>query len=521
MNTTQVERKLIGRLMHDYETVSQLASDSAISETSFSDALSKAVFTAMEEVASKGIEVGLVSVSQELGGDIENTMAELGTMFFDASQADGDADQCVRDVVECERRRRLIAAHQMALGQLASGGSLDIVESRFQAAGETVAVQKMPDAVTPYATRSWGELCDLELPVLINVWGWFVLGVLGVIFGQGGLGKSRIALNIARNQVQGLPFAGMPTHHEPLKHLFMGSENSIHRLQNDTRKMSKGLTMEQINLLDSHIRMATLEGPEDTHISLASPTNIERWKLTLEEHKPDVLWVDPWGDILDGEANSDEDTRNTIATLRRLLRRVSPNALTVVLAHSRTGAANIAQAIGYDSANFGKGSKALYSSARCVWNLAPGDESEKPPVVMVHGKTNDGPMQKPRALILDTETMTYSVDEGFDFEQWQASLSAAARGKRGPKKGADLSEDQAVEALGDTVGTAAEVKQILRDRGANKDFAGDLVQRLVLDGRWEQWRPPTLHAPTYIGTPEAIRRKRAEVSEQLQKKLGI
>ena len=376
------------------------------------------------------------------------------------------------------------------------------------------------EIVRPYSTRAWDELARMHLVPPLEVWGGFTLGASCVIFGVGGLGKSRVALNIARNQALGLPFAGLPTAPRPLRHLMMGSENSIHRLQYDIRKMNVGLTAEQIATLGAHVRLATLEGPEDTYIAL-TPANVERWRLTLEEHRPEVLWCDPWGDILDGDGNSDDDARATISTLRRLLRKVSPEAGLCILAHSRTGATNILQAVGYDSANFGKGSKALYSAARCVWNLAPGSESEDPPLVCAHAKCNDKPKEQPFAIRLDPETMTYNREDGFDLEAWQADLSARARGKRGPKKGPAMTEEQAFEALGDKVGTTAEVIQILRDKGANKDDAADLVKRLVLAGTWEQWRPPTKNAPTYNGPPDALKKKRLEVADKLQKKLKV
>ena len=387
---------------------------------------------------------------------------------------------------------------------------------------ETVQAETPEGAeiVRPYSTRAWDELARMHLVPPLEVWGGFTLGASCVIFGVGGLGKSRVALNIARNQALGLPFAGLPTAPRPLRHLMMGSENSIHRLQYDIRKMNVGLTAEQIATLGAHVRLATLEGPEDTYIAL-TPANVERWRLTLEEHRPEVLWCDPWGDILDGDGNSDDDARATISTLRRLLRKVSPEAGLCILAHSRTGATNILQAVGYDSANFGKGSKALYSAARCVWNLAPGSESEDPPLVCAHAKCNDKPKEKPFAIRLDPETMTYNREDGFDLEAWQAELSARARGKRGPKKGPAMTEEQAVEALGDKVGTTAEVIQILRDKGANKDDAADLLKRLVLAGTWEQWRPPTKNAPTYNGPPDALKKKRLEVADKLQKKLSV
>lgn len=376
------------------------------------------------------------------------------------------------------------------------------------------------EIVRPYSTRAWDELGRMLLTPPEIVWGGFALGASCAIFGQGGLGKSRLALNISRNQVLGLPFAGLPTAPRPLRHLMMGSENSIHRLQYDVRRMNTGLSPEEIAKLGAHIRLATLEGFEDTDISL-TPANVERWRLTLEAWPPDVLWADPWGDLLDGDGNSDDDARAAISTLHRLLRRVNKDAGLGILAHSRTGAANILQAIGFDSANFGKGSKALYSKARCVWNLAPGDESESPPLVMVHAKHNDTPGEKPFAVRLAPETMTYHREEDFNLEQWQAEVSARARGKRGPKKGPAMTEEQAAEALGDKVATSAEVIQILRGKGANKDDALDLLKRLVLAGTWEQWRPPTKNAPTYNGPPEAMKKKRAEVAAKLQKKLAV
>jgi len=292
------------------------------------------------------------------------------------------------------------------------------------------------DILRPYSTRAWDELGRMLLAPPVIVWGGFSLGASCVIFGQGGLGKSRLALNLARNQVLSLPFAGLPTAAQPLRHLMMGSENSIHRLQYDIHRMNVGLTPEEIAHLGAHIRLATLEGPEDTFISLASPVNVDRWRLTIEQHKPDVLWADPWGDILDGDANGDDDARNTLAVLRRLLRKVNPSAGLGILAHARTGAKNILQAIGYDAANFGKGSKALYSSARCVWNLAPGDETESPLLVCVHAKSNDTPKEKPFALRLDPETMLYGKEAEFDLDAWVAEVGQRASGKGGARKAA-------------------------------------------------------------------------------------
>ena len=70
------------------------------------------------------------------------------------------------------------------------------------------------------------------------------------------------------------------------------------------------------------------------------------------------------------------------------------------------------EAVGYDGANFGKGSKALYSCARSVFNLAPGNEEENPQILVACPKNNDGPRPATFALMLDQTSMTYDYYSG-------------------------------------------------------------------------------------------------------------
>lgn len=373
----------------------------------------------------------------------------------------------------------------------------------------------------PYSTRAWGELVAMDLPPVEYFWGsTFAAGQMQAIYGQGGLGKSRVSLNLARNQVLGLPFAGMDTGTRPLRHLLMGSENSIYRLQYDTQRQSRNLTPGEMEALSRHIRMATLEAPDDAFISLADPANVQRWIDTVEAFGPDVLWVDPFGDVRPGDANSDADTRWAITELLRIARKHNAGAGLVILSHARTGAKNILQAVGYDGANFGKDSKALYSCARAVINMAPGDETENPPLLLANSKNNNGPRFDPFAVRLDPETMLYGRDESFDVESWLADVQTAAAGKRGGKR-RTLSEEAALDVLGDDTGTATEVRQRLREAGATRDAADDLCKRLVTSGLWEQWHPNFKNAPTYIGPASAMKRRRAMVQEQQQGRLKV
>lgn len=435
------ESALIGALLQEHDRVFPICQEAGITAASFTVERCARAWATMERMRAERKPVELLSVSENIGGDSFGAMQELEPMLRDCATT-AHAAYYAEQVRNAERRRGLHAAARLALEALARGDALDDVGAQLRTAGEAVEDEgggtENMGGIRPFSTRAWDELAGMELPPPEMIWGGFTMGGTCVVFGQGGLGKSRLALNLARNQVLGIVFAGLPTAPRPLRHLFIGSENSIHRLQNDVRRMNAGLSPEQVAALGAHIRLATLEGPEDTHISLATPRNVERWARTLEDFPPDVLWADPWGDLLAGEANSDEDARATLSAIRRLLRKVNNSAALGILAHARTGARNIIQAIGYDAANFGKGSKALYSSARCVWNLAPGDETENPALVCVHAKSNDSPRIPPFAVSLDPETMLYSREAGFDFEAWQSEVGARANGKGGRKPAAPL-----------------------------------------------------------------------------------
>lgn len=321
-----------------------------------------------------------------------------------------------------------------SFGQRSGIGMGTLFKLAYNAGWSGAPEQKAPlsgEAATEgkrgFTVKTWGEVVRAVLAAKRFFVGLlFACGQVQTLFGQGGLGKSRIALNIARNQVLGLPFLDQPTGDAPLRHLFVGSENDIHRWQWDMRAMSRGLEGAALARLEEHIRVTTLENAEDCYINLGDERAVAKWRETLRAWPPDVLYVDPWGDVLEGDG-FDRDVRSTLSTLRKLACEVNPDCGIVVLAHARTGATNIAQATGFDAANFGKDSKALYSCSRAVVNLAPYDASENPDLCWVPAKNNNARRTEPLRIRLDPEKMTYSAVEVLDVEAWQNTVKAAAR----------------------------------------------------------------------------------------------
>lgn len=236
-------------------------------------------------------------------------------------------------------------------------------------------------------------------------------------------------MQLAISQILGQPFAGIRTHPKPLKHLLIGTENSIHRQQAELSKMTAGFDDVQRELLGHCLFFHVVESIDDAFINIGSPEIAEKWKRTLEVVLPDVIYVDPFGEVVVGDVNKDADVRHTLRELTRICRRHNHDTAIVVVHHARTGRGNIAQAVGYDKGNYGIGSKALYSGVRSQINLAPADAEDTSRIVMSCGKSNDTKPFKPRGLQLDETTMTYEVDPTFDLDSWLKDVEGKQRGQ--------------------------------------------------------------------------------------------
>jgi len=288
-----------------------------------------------------------------------------------------------------------------------------------------------PPDVKPFTVWTISQFRSWQEPPDLNILGDGLLqkGGLAVVGGQGGVGKSRYALQLAICQTLGLPFVGLDTHGKPQRWLFIGNENSISRMKTDLDAMLSQYTEEQIDILERHLFMQALVDTDDYFISLGDEDIKARWIQTLMEFRPTVLVADPFGNILDGDMLKDADVRRTIAELTKIAREANPLMAIVILHHARTGRQNILQAVGWDKGNFLIGSKALYSAARTVINMAPGDKEDSSKVVMSCGKSNNAKAFSTVGLCLNETTHFYEIDTDFDLEAWEADVSGERSGK--------------------------------------------------------------------------------------------
>ena len=341
--------------------------------------------------------------------------------------------------------------------------------------------------VGKYSVRGAWEIACLDLPPLETIWNGIALSPFAIygVAGAPGRGKSRGTFDLARQQVLGRDFMGLPTLQRPLKWLIVGSENDIHRLNfemcrflfhadpismkglnNDERKRiaaENGFTAADIERLDANIRPFTLEQPDDCYISLADEDNQKKLTQTMKDETPDVLVVDPWGDLIAGEELNDADVRATVQTLRKCEKDAEINAPCFIVCHARIGANEEAKARGMDEGNFMKNSKCLYSIARYFINVRRASFDDNPPIELVCAKNNNGVKPPPVAGKLNPETMSYEVITDHDANAWQRELENYARTQSG--RGGASVKKQVVD-IGNDV---AEILQAARDEAAESE----------------------------------------------------
>ena len=259
---------------------------------------------------------------------------------------------------------------------------------------------------------------------LILADGYLCKGERTVWLGQGGLGKSRLSVQMGCCCTLGLEFLGVETRGKGGRWLFLQTENGMRRLKYDLDHMRLGYSAGEWNHIKQHIFFHTLEGDEDGIILLNEEKHFARAEELIIRVNADVVVIDPLRDSHSGDLNGDQDM--TIAT-RNITRLAKVGGRTdramLVLHHALTGKAGAGKATGFDRSSFGRNSKALQGWTRAQVNIAPGSADNSNVLVIASGKNNNFKEFSPYAIELDPLSMTYQVKEDFDMETWQAEIA--------------------------------------------------------------------------------------------------
>ena len=360
------------------------------------------------------------------------------------------------------------------------------------------------------------EADDSEPPK--EVWGGLRLapGQLMEVIGGSGIGKSRMMLNLAINQVLGRDFAGLPTCKEPLNWLFYGNENGFYRFRNDLRQMLKFCTADERERLRGHIFLPTMSSSLDAYVSFTDEENRGKLKTTIQYRNADVVVFDPWGAVIHGDELDDGDVRNTIREIVEVLAAIEGKpTVGIILNHSRNGYKEFAAAAGFEGANYGKNSKAIFTVMRNVWNLRPAHFGEPvTKIEMIHAKSSDFAAYPPRAVNFDPNTFTYRLDPDFDHEIWQyelerakrsgSSMTAGGKAVAQRKKLEDVLQKvvKHVTDIGGSIGRA-DLEKWMETSGIEKNQRETIYSTLIRSGQLVRVKARYGNNVT-VGTPEAI-----------------
>ena len=309
-----------------------------------------------------------------------------------------------------------------------------------------------PEGPKPLTVRRPSEILKMQFDpadfLLAN--GYLAKGNVLTVVGAGGLGKSRLVLQMAVCCTLGRPFIGWETNATGTRWLILQTENGNRRLQADLSRMLAECTAEEVRTLDECLLIHTLETDEDTLVSLNSEENRQRIRDVLAVFPADVVVYDVLRDFGSGDLNTDADMTETCRAIGQVTREGNPHRIPVVLHHALTGKAGAARAVGADRGSHGRNSKVLLGWSRAQINLAPFDSDNNEVLVIASGKANDAAEFEPFAVRLEPETMTYDRDDSVDLEEWRERMgigNASARERVTPQDVQRLVQESGMEGI--------------------------------------------------------------------------
>jgi AAA domain len=146
----------------------------------------------------------------------------------------------------------------------------------------------------PLTIRSIAEI--LALPddpadlILSN--GYLERGERTAICGMGGIGKSRLIMQMAMMHRAGLPFLAWETRAPHLRWLFLQTENGNRRLKSDLTAMLTAFTPAQRAAIQDGIAIHTLEGEDDGFLILTDEDAEKRAIAAIQNSGAEIVVFD-------------------------------------------------------------------------------------------------------------------------------------------------------------------------------------------------------------------------------------
>lgn len=305
------------------------------------------------------------------------------------------------------------------------------------------------------------------------------LGQLTSLIGPGGIGKSAIMFDLAVAMIFGWDWCTLQTYGAGRRWLFFQTENSIRRTKHNFAALTRGKSNDDIQYLSDRLRIGLPLRDIDTDVCLADTENIAKMRAEVQLWQPEIIVFDPLADYFAGENENDAmQMRETLRAVDYICRGSRHPTARIVVHHSRIGRLASMGAVGYEAGAYGRGSKFLYSKSRSQINVAPGTDDEQPPLVIVHGKNNDGQRFKEFAARLDPEHMRFIHDPTFDLEAWREGTKPKSAQQ------CNLESNDILDMLENGERRQAEITiQLMDTLGVSKSSVCKCINKLITEGK--------------------------------------
>ncbi len=251
--------------------------------------------------------------------------------------------------------------------------------------------------------------------------------------GPGGVGKSRIVLQMAVCCILGEKFLGIESHARGKKWLIIQTENNNRRLAADLRSLARAYNLKdsRLAMIKKCLAIHTVETIDDAYVDLTTEEDYRQVAGLVDDEQPDIVVLDPLNTFTAKDLNSDAEMREVTRLISQAVRRGNPDRCALIIHHSLTGKAGAQKASGWDKASYGRNSKNLLNAVRAQWNLTQVDPDDSTQLMLAGGKNNDGSLLPEIGVMFNEDTGIYEHDEDFDLEEFRASLEGQKEMKSG------------------------------------------------------------------------------------------
>jgi len=405
----------------------------------------------------------------------------LSSNMNGALASDWDSNQISECTAEVSRR---------AEGAVSAGGRPAVAGPRF-------------------TFRSPSEILDVDISE--NDHGFFEHNVIDfgeptAVLGQGGVGKSRIILQLAASCITGREFCGRVTRALDHKWLFVQTENGIKRLKSDMASLRNWLSEEEFVKFSNSVVIHTLEGEDDYDLSLVDRHGqtgaVASLRAKVEEFDPQFVVFDALTDLSVENLNHDDAMNRALGAIMRVVRAGRAWRTPIIIHHSASGIEGQKKASGFDSVNFGRNSKRLFSRCRSVINILPESEDGTRLIVSC-GKNNNGSKFQPYLVELGGDSIYREVGD-WDYGAWQNSVNQRSKSGGRPSKPlpADcdildrLPEDEPIRKV--DLSDVANPIDPNGERRFSRTGYEQKIRELVKDGRLFEWSMKNPKGGPYI-----------------------